>query len=93
MIAKAKKLPEIKVKLSPTVNKLESFNDVMRSGSKKEILDYIEKRNIFDKKIFNPSSVLWMLKDKDFYESVIKLMRRRNFFNAQIWSFAIYHKD
>ena len=86
-------MPEIEVRRCPTVNRLESLSDVMRSGDKKEILEYIEKRNIFDNKIFNPSSVLWMLKDKDFYQSVITLMRKRNYFNPQIWSFSLYHKD
>ncbi len=67
VIEKAKKLPDIEVKLSPTVNKLESFSEVMRSGSTKEILENIEKRNIFDPKIFSAYPVLWMLKDKKFY--------------------------
>ena len=65
----------------------------MRSGSRKEILEYIEKRNIFDPKIFNSYSVLWMLKDKDFFDYVINVLRRRNFYDLQIWSFGIYHKD
>lgn len=34
-----------------------------------------------------------MLKDKEFFESAIKVFRKRNFFDQSIWSFGIYHKD
>lgn len=54
----------------------------MRSGSNKEILEYIEKRNIFDSNIFLPYSMLWMLKDKEFFESAIKILKKRNYFNS-----------
>lgn len=93
IIAKSKKMPDLSVKLTPTVNKLESFSDVMRSGSKKEILEYIEKRNIFDSNIFTPYSILWMLKDKEFFEAAIKIFRKRNFYEHNVWSFGIYHKN
>ncbi len=56
-------------------------------------MEYIEKRNIFDQKIFTPFTVYWMFKEKEFYEEAIKVLRRRNFFDSQIWSFGIYHKD
>jgi hypothetical protein len=65
----------------------------MRSGSKKEILEYIDKRNIFDSKIFTSYSILWMLKDKDFFNEATKILRRRNFYDNNVWSFSIYHKD
>lgn len=93
VIAKAKKLSAMEVKLKPTVNKLESFSDVMRSGSKKEILEYIEKRNIYDPNIFSPYSIMWMLNDKEFFNQVIAVLRKRAFFNLDIWSFGVYHKD
>jgi hypothetical protein len=65
----------------------------MRSGSKQDILDYIEKRNIFDGKVFSSYSILWMLKDKDFFLAVTKILRKRSFYDHNIWSFSIYHED
>jgi len=34
-----------------------------------------------------------MLKDKDFFNEVTKILRRRNFYDNNVWSFGIYHKD
>lgn len=33
------------------------------------------------------------MKDKDFFDYAINVLRKRNFFDPQIWSFGIYHKD
>lgn len=65
----------------------------MRSGNKKEILNFIKTKNILDRNIFQPESILWMLKDKDFYYEVVSVLRERKFFNRHIWGFAFLHGD
>lgn len=34
-----------------------------------------------------------MLRDKKFYEQVIKIFRKRKFFEREIWVFGYLHKD
>jgi len=53
------------------VKKIDTFKNVLKSGEKKLILEFLENKNIFDPNIFDPSLLLWMLKDKKFYNQTI----------------------
>lgn len=93
IISKATLQPPITVKTNFTINKLESFSDILRSGDKAEIIKFVQERNIFDSNIFKPNEILWMLKDKEFYSQVITELRKRRFYNENIWNFGFLHKD
>ena len=94
VIAKAVRLSALEVRTRPTINKLESFSDIMRSGSKKEILEYISKRNIYDPNVFSAYSILWLIKDdKAFFSEVTAILRNRNFYDNNVWSYGILHRD
>jgi hypothetical protein len=93
IISKCAAKPPIVVRKHPTVNKLQSFNDILSSGDRNEIIKFIRTKNIFDLNIFTPSSVLWMLKDKAFYSEVIAALRERRFYNQEIWNFGFFHND
>jgi hypothetical protein len=43
--------------------------------------------------MFAAHSILWMLKEKDFYNQVLKVLRARNYYDDNIWSFSFYHND
>lgn len=45
------------------------------------------------KKHFNFYSILWLLKDKDFFNSVINILRDRSIFEPSVWQYAFHHKD
>ena len=51
----------------------------------------------FEKDIFNDediSNILYLLKnDKDFYNNLIQILRRRGHYNSNVWSFGFHHKD
>lgn len=72
---------------------MSSFDDILRSGNKEEILKFLENKNIFDSRIFDISNILWMLKDKAFFNAVIKIFRNRRIYYDNVWMFGIYHKD
>ena len=93
VIAKAVPQETIEVKSFSTVKKMETFSDVIRSGSQNDILEFLENKNIFDPNIFQPESILWMLKDKKVYHRVVDIFRRRCYVNDEIWSYAIFHRD
>lgn len=74
--------------------KLVTFGDVLKSGDKDEVLKYIKEKNLFNEDEFDPSKILWMLKeDRKFYERVIDIFKKRHYYDMNIWSFAIYHND
>lgn len=72
---------------------MDSFSNILRSGNYNQILKYVEEKNIYDKNIFNPSMILWMLRDVKFYSQIINILKKRKFFIKQIWVFAYLHKD
>lgn len=37
--------------------------------------------------------ILWLLKDRDFFNAVINILRDRNIFEPTVWQYAFYHKD
>ena len=65
----------------------------MRSGDQQAILKYVEEKNIFDDNIFDPYSVLWMLRDKEFFTKLVGILRARKFYERKIWMFGLLHRD
>ena len=50
----------------------------------------------FENDIFNDediSNILYLMKDKDFYNKFINILRNRGYYNHIVWSFGFYHKD
>ena len=77
-----------------SVAKKETFRDILQTGSKEDILEFLRKYNLLkQEKSFNVNDMLWMLKDKAFFKKVLDVYRDRMIFDASIWSYAFYHKD
>jgi hypothetical protein len=93
IISKAERTEPVEVKDKLTVVQLESFTDVLRSGTQKDILNYVTEKNIFDPSVFQPDQILWMLKDKAFYEQLVGLLKGRRYIDANVWSFGLMHDD
>ena len=50
----------------------------------------------FENDIFNDediSNVLYLLKNKDFYNKLINILRNRGYYHNIVWSFGFHHKD
>ena len=71
----------------------ESFNKVLENGNKKDILNYFEnEKDEFDEnnklktKVLNENlnKILWLLKDKNFYMSLIQILKKKLFFNLKL---------
>ena len=55
-----------------SVNKKETFRDIIQSGNKDDIIEFLRTANLYKyEKGFNTSEMLWMLKDKEFYLRVV----------------------
>jgi hypothetical protein len=93
VIAKGEEVDKIEVLETETVKKMDTLENVLKSGQKESILQYLQTKNIFDHKIFEPSSVLWMLKEKEFYLKVVEVLKNRKYFIPQVWMFGYLHGD
>lgn len=80
IIAKAENQPPIQVKRYESKGAMQSFEDILKSGDKEKVLGFLSTKNIFDDKVLDLSSILWMLKDRDFYSGVIDIFRKRGLF-------------
>ena len=50
----------------------------------------------FENDIFNEediSNILYLMKDKDFYNQMINILRNRGYYNNLVWAFGFHHKD
>ena len=93
IIAKSSEIDFISVITKETINTLESLDNILRSGSDEDILNFIKTRNIFDYNIFDFGLILWKLKDKAFYEKVVEILKERQYYHPIVWSFSLYHKE
>ena len=66
---------EREVKEKKTIINLVSFDDVVATGDKTKILEYMAGINLQDRKAFNSSKFMWMMKDKKFFTKVVALIR------------------
>lgn len=69
------------------------MNDVLLSGSKEDIINFLSTKNIFDPSTFNISSVLWLLKERSMYDQVVKIFKNRSYYSRNVLEFGLFHKD
>ncbi|CDW90653.1 UNKNOWN [Stylonychia lemnae] len=75
-----------------SVKKKETFKDIVQTGTKEDILEFLKTKNLIKcENGFSWNYLTWMLKDKPFYEKVIQIIRDRYIYNRDVWSFAFYH--
>jgi hypothetical protein len=69
------------------------LDNILRSGSDEDILSFISSKNIFDSNVFNFNLILWKLKDREFFNKVIAVLKERQLYDHILWSFGIFHND
>lgn len=93
LVASAQIDQEIHVKVEKTIKNLETINDILSMGNTKDILDFIQTKNILNPQIFQFSNIYWLLKSKSFYEQLLQILRVKGIFEETVWSYSIYHAD
>jgi len=59
---------EIIVVDSRKLTKIQSFQDLLHAGTKDDILNFLKSENLYSfKKNFSFHSILWLLKDRQFF--------------------------
>lgn len=72
---------------------METMDEILSKGQKKDILEFIRTKNILNPNILNYNDLLYLLKDKDFYLQVLDILRKKKIFVPAVWSYSIYHGD
>ena len=74
-------LKKFEVVSSIQLNKddITSIDDVLNQGNKKEILEFINKRDVIKEE--DLQKIYWMLKDKDFYNKLMAILKKKYLFN------------
>ena len=77
-----------------TIAKKETFNDILHSGNRADVLEFMQTHNLIKgEKGFQFQKILWMLKDKDFFKKTTDILRNRHIFETSVWSYSIFHND
>jgi len=76
-----------------TIEKAENIDDLVQVGTPQQILEFIRITNLFDQtKGFNFQKILFLCKEKDFWTSLIQILRKRNIYDSSVWQYAFMHK-
>ena len=70
---------------------ISSIDDVLNQGNKKEILEFIKKSDVIKEE--DLEKIYWMLKDKDFYEQLINILKAKYIYNDDIWEYSSNNED
>ncbi len=70
----------------------ESFKDVLATGNKTMILNFLRDKPVESIPGFDWAQLNWLLLDPDFFLSLVKLLRSQHRFVPQVWAFALHHK-
>lgn len=55
-----------------------------------EVLDYLKNEDIFTVEL---ERIAWRMKEADFFNKAVAILRSRATFNKRIWGYAVLHKD
>ena len=68
-----------------------SIDDVLNQGNKKQILDFINKKDVIKDEELR--KIYWMLKDKDFYNKLMAILKSKYIFDTNIWEYSSEYGD
>lgn len=83
----------MKVVDSKKIDKISSFVDVIHAGTQQQVLDFLRTENLHaGAKGFCWDDMLFMLRDRPFFDKVIAVLAERLIYEPQVWQYAFYHK-
>lgn len=82
---------ELEVLSKKPVGEMKTIADILSQGNIEDIVGFLESKNLFNRNIFNPEDILWLLKNKEFYQRIVATLRKRGFYQKSIWKYSILH--
>ena len=68
----------------------QSWAFVSQNGSQGQVLEFLNKENILR---LNLNQIAFRMRDKGFFNQVIKTLRNRYVYNQTLWSYSVMHND
>lgn len=81
VIARAEQFGPVVVKDELVSQNLNDLRGILDSGTAKDVLNFLKEKNIFDENVFDFDPIMWMMKDKEFFKSVIEILKSRLYFS------------
>lgn len=90
VLATAQKLEAIELRTERTIRKLETFYDILNNGTQDDIINFMDKKNIQNPKLFKISDIYYLLNsDEKFCRRVIDILRKKGFYDNVVWEWGI----
>ncbi len=67
-----------------------SWEYVSQNGTTEEVLAFLTRENV---RALNLDKIAFRMKDRPFYESVLKLLTERHLYQPTLWSYGLHHAD
>jgi hypothetical protein len=77
---------------TPSLDNLESFQDIVSSGNADLIMRHLADKNLFSSDI-KLDSVLWLARDPEQYTCLLSIYRNKRVFHPSLWAFSVVHND
>lgn len=76
----------IKVVDSKKITKIDNFIDIIHAGTKQDVLDFLKTENLLSgKKGFNFDDMLYLLRDKEFFDKSVAILSERMIYDSEVW--------
>ncbi len=67
-----------------------SWDYISQNGSSDDVLAFLNRENV---RALNLEKIAFRMKDRPFYESVLKLLTERHLYQPTLWSYGLHHAD
>ena len=71
----------------------ESLEDILNYGSKDDIINFMQAKNLHNPRLFNTSRIMWMLAEEKYYKKIVEIMRSKCIFDHRVWAYSLKHQD
>jgi hypothetical protein len=70
------------------------FSDLLEQNRLTDVLKFLETENLYgNAKGFAFQDIFYLLKDKEFFLSVIEILRKRQYFVQEVWQYGCEHLE
>lgn len=93
IIIQENELRQYNVVKEQTIYHEDSITDIIKQRKFKELYKFMEEKNLLDRKIFLMEDILWLLSDKQHYQTIINILKQQGHYTPDVWQYAFVHED
>ena len=81
------------VRKERVLEEVRTLNDALRSGSIDKVEEFLKERNLRDSNVFDINQLLGLLRNKDFYTRIVKVLKQKGFYDKNVWKYSLHHNE